>query len=208
MKKFNPGVWTFLILGLVTASALTWFSDFTRPMLAKNIERKRIQLLETMLPSDRTHITLQSFELFAPNYLNMGDSQIATRVILEDTPQEVIFTALSKKAYHDRIAIMAAFDKTCTVNQVEIISERETPGLGDQYKFDHFAWLKSLSGKTVETHWALKPKGEIDSWTAATVTPQAMIDTVNHMQQLCVQHNALLFGHQDIVSIELDHPEK
>jgi electron transport complex protein RnfG len=208
MKKFNPGVWTFLILGLVTASALTWFSDFTRPMLAKNIERKRIQLLEQMLPADRTSITLQSFELFAPHYLNMGDTQIATRIISQDTPREVIFTAMSKKAYHDRIAIMAALDKSCTINQVEIISERETPGLGDQYKFNHFAWLKSFSGKTVDTHWALKPRGEIDSWTAATVTPQAIIDTVNHMQQLCSQHNELLFSNQEIVNIELDHPKK
>lgn len=208
MKKLHPGTLAFLILGLAMAAGLTWMTEWSLPRVAENQEAKAHALLKQMLPSDRTDITTQSFQLLAPNYLKMGDIQTATRVFKGKQPTQVIYRALSHKAYHDKIGVMASFDGTCTVTHVEIISHRETPGLGDQYKKNDFAWLKSLAGKTPSTDWALKPKGDIDTWTGATVTPTAITETLARMQLLCVHEHDLLFSHEGLLYLEIGDPKE
>jgi electron transport complex protein RnfG len=207
MKKIRPGVLVFLMLGLASAALLTWMAERAEPQIKENQEIAMRQFVEKMIPESATQQTIQTFELLAPNYLNMGDMQTASRIFDKNKPIQVVYRALSKKAYQSRIGVLAAFDSACTITQVDILTHQETPGLGDQFKKDDNAWLKSLAGKTSATQWALKPKGDIDTWTGATVTPEAIIKTLESMQLLCMRENALLFSHEGILYLEVGKPE-
>lgn len=207
MKKRKLGAGIFLILSIAMALALTWMTKVAEPRIAENNNKKIQAFVHKMVPTLDQSTQLQSFQLLAPNYLKMGDVQTATRVWQGNTPTQIIFTAISEKAYKDRIGIITAFDNQCTVLNVDIITQRETPGLGDQYKQNDFAWLKSLVGKKHDTQWSLKPSGEIDTWTGATITPKAIVETLERMQQLCIHEHDLLFSNEDPLYLEIGHPE-
>jgi len=206
-RPIRPGVIIFLVLAISIGAGLNWMTQWSQSRVAENQEAAMIEFIQHMLPQSTPNITMQSFELLAPNYLKMGDIQTATRIYDNDRPVQVIYRALSTKAYHDRIGVMAAFNEQCTITHVEIISHKETPGLGDQFKLNDNAWLKSLSGKTINTQWALKPQGDIDTWTGATVTPQAIVETLQRMQSLCAEQQALLFSEEEILYLEMGQPE-
>lgn len=206
MNKNWKGILFFVSLGIIAAAAIVTSSRLAQPRIDESLTEKAKAQMQKMLPQGKQEYS--TFVLLAPNYLKMGDTQTGVRVLEGDKPIQIIFTGLSEKAYQSKIGVMASFDLACTVLQVEILSEKETPGLGDQYQKNDRAWLKSLAGKTAETVWALKPKGEIDSWTGATVTPQAIVKTISRMQALCVDEHDLLFGNEPLLYLEMGKPDE
>lgn len=74
------------------------------------------------------------------------------------------------RGYIDKIEYIALFDieKNVTKN-INIINHKETPGLGD--KIMTSSWLLSIYDKGSELLKLKKHGGEIDSITAASVTP-------------------------------------
>ncbi len=207
MKHAWKGPLFFLLLGLIAAAAIFTSHQWAEPRMADHLSEKTKAQIMKMMPEGKAELTTATFSLLAPNYLKMGDTQTATRVLEGEKVIQIIFTALSEKAYHSKIGVMASFDQECTLTHVDIISEKETPGLGDQYKKNGGAWLKSLIGKTSSTDWNLKPHGEIDSWTGATVTPKAITRTLHRMQLLCVHERDLLFSTEPYVYLEIGSPD-
>jgi Na+-translocating ferredoxin:NAD+ oxidoreductase subunit G len=208
MNKHWKGAVFFLVLGITAAAAIVTSSRLAAPGAQKHLAEQTREQTRKMMPQGRDNLSTSPFLLLAPNYLKMGDSQTATRVLEGDKPIQIIFTALSEKAYQDKIGVIASFDDSCTVMKVDIITEKETPGLGDQYKKNNYAWLKSLIGKGPTTNWNLKPKGDIDSWTGATVTPRAITRTLHRMQLLCVRERDLLFSTEPYVYLEIGKPDE
>jgi electron transport complex protein RnfG len=207
MKNSAKAAVFLVIAAALAAGAITWLGDWAQPRHAAQAEAKREAMIERMLIQDRPGLIQRNFQLLAPNYLRMGDIQTGTRVFEGDKVIQVIYTGMSHEGYNGTIALLVSFDNLCTITHVNIISERETPGLGDQYKKNNHAWLKSLEGKKADTRWALKPAGDIDSWTGATVTPKAMTHALGRMQSLCVNEHDLLFGTEEILYLEISKPE-
>lgn len=203
--KLRPSVALFIGLGMAFALTIHLLNQYAQPLLAEHQEAKARALMLNMIPSGHDESNLQSFTLLAPNYLKMGDVQTAARLMQNNKPIQVIYRSISHEGYAGPIGILASFDEHCTVMRVEIISEKETPGLGDQYKKNN--WLETLRQKKSNTHWAIKPEGEIDSWTGATVTPRAITHALHRMQLLCVHEHDLLFSLEPVVYLEIGQPD-
>ncbi|HAG52893.1 MAG TPA: hypothetical protein DCL21_03805 [Alphaproteobacteria bacterium] len=80
----------------------------------------------------------------------------------------------SPVAYAGKIEYLAVFDSSNNfIKSINIITHKETPGLGDKINDHH--WLASLYNKASSILRLKKEGGEIDSFTAASITPKSFL---------------------------------
>ena len=85
---------------------------------------------------------------------------------------------LSDFAYADKIEYMAFINiNTNTVENINIINHKETPGLGD--KIADTKWLKTIYDKSVNLLKLKQDGGDIDSFTAASLTPSTFLKSLS-----------------------------
>ncbi len=193
----------FVVFAIVLVAALAVGHFITEPLVEQQLSQKQRDLAHRML-SGQTITTIQDIELLAPRYLHMNDTQIAQRAYLNETPIAVIFTALTDYAYAGQIALLIALKSDCSIAGVEVLHSKETPGLGDQYKKNNYAWLKNFEGKNIDNaHWQLKKYGgDFDAWTGATITPKAIVESLERTLAMCNAYSADLFSTHEVVYIE------
>tara|TARA_Y100001960_G_scaffold210105_1_gene219341 strand:+ start:2743 stop:3297 length:555 start_codon:yes stop_codon:yes gene_type:complete len=76
--------------------------------------------------------------------------------------------------YVDKIEYIAVIDITTNqVKHISIVNHQETPGLGD--KIADTAWLETIYNKTFAKLKIKQQNGDIDSFTAATITPTSFL---------------------------------
>ena len=77
-------------------------------------------------------------------------------------------------AYADKIEYLAMFNlQSSFIENINIISHKETPGLGD--KIENSNWLETLYNKTKNQLNLKQQGGAIDSFTAASITPKRFL---------------------------------
>jgi len=80
----------------------------------------------------------------------------------------------SPVAYAGKIEYLALFNlDTQFIKQINIITHKETPGLGDKIENDN--WLATLYNKTINLLSLKQQGGAIDSFTAASITPKSFL---------------------------------
>lgn len=194
---------TLIVIALMTTLVLSLVYHYAAPLIQRNMTEQENKSIAELLNLDDTIIKQQKFELLAPRYLNMGDIQKATRAFDKEGPQYIVIKTLTK-GYNGYLALILSLNKNCTIGTVEILSEHETPGLGDQYKKNEGAWLKKFSGKNSSnaTFTLTRSGGDFDAWTGATVTPQAIVRALKLAVELCDQYQAPLFSDAEVVYAE------
>lgn len=88
------------------------------------------------------------------------------------------FVVTSSEGYGGDIDVMVGVAADDTVQAIEILAHKETPGLGARIKEPGF--LARFAGQSVPgTHWAvMKDGGDIDQITAATISSRAVTKAV------------------------------
>ncbi len=194
----------FVFIAIAVTAILAAVYLFSEPRKLAQIESKQQNIVQGMLAGQDVART-EYFELLAPQYLHLGDTQQAQRVYdKHNNISAVILTALTDRAYAGRIGLLVAINTNCSIASVEVLQSQETPGLGDQYKQSDGAWLKNFSGKDLDnSDWRMtKQGGDFDAWTGATVTPKAIVESLERVLQLCEAHHNALFSELEIVYLE------
>lgn len=105
-------------------------------------------------------------------------------------PNLIAIHLFATQGYAGSIEYVASFDLNNYINQVIILNHKETPGLGD--KITNKNWLNSLINKT-PAQLRIKPDGgQIDSFSAASITPRALLSdsqenliwVINHKENI------------------------
>jgi electron transport complex protein RnfG len=88
------------------------------------------------------------------------------------------FETRSVKGYGGDIVLMVGVDADGKVHGIEILEQKETPGLGAKIKDD--AFKQGFAGRPVKrTAWRVrKDQGDIDQITAATISSRAVVEAV------------------------------
>lgn len=87
--------------------------------------------------------------------------------------------------YNGNIELLSAIDNNNKIIGVRVISHQETPGLGDKIELQKSNWILSFKGASLDNIWKVtKQGGDFDSWTGATITPQAVITAVHELLKL------------------------
>ena len=161
---------TLLITTAVAGISLGFINDITKGPKAKAKLEQKINALRSVLPEFnnnpvdqvvliKTEMARDSVELY-PAF--MDSVYVGTAVV-----------GSSEKGYSGLIKIMVGFNPDGSIKNIEVLEQKETPGLGTKMKEDRF--IRQFRGKNPSefTLKVKKDKGDVDALTGATITTRA-----------------------------------
>ncbi|CAE6892838.1 electron transport complex subunit RsxG [Vibrio sp. B1FLJ16] len=107
-------------------------------------------------------------------------------------PSAIAIESIAPDGYNGEIKVITGIDNQGRVLGTRVLSQQETPGLGDKIDLRVTDWILSFAGKEVtEENWnswrVRKDGGDFDQFTGATITPRAVVkvvrNTVNYVNQ-------------------------
>ncbi|MBL4621899.1 MAG: electron transport complex subunit RsxG [Immundisolibacteraceae bacterium] len=185
-------------IALLAASLLAAIDYWARPRLEFNrAEALRAELGELVpanfhdQPLDQTVDRLQS-EALGPG------EQTLYRARLKDQVTAVLITAVAADGYNGAIRLLLAVSVDQKLLGVRVLEHRETPGLGDGIERRKNDWIDGFNGHSLvdpeAAGWAVrKDGGQFDQFTAATITPRAVVGAVKRALEYVEQHHQPLF---------------
>ncbi len=107
------------------------------------------------------------------------------------------FETVSNQGYGGDIAIMVGVSAKGTVQAIQVLSHKETPGLGAWIEDEEKFRSKFAGRSIVDTQWAVaKDGGDIDQITAATISSRAVTQAVKAGLDVCTANMTALAGNQ------------
>lgn len=157
---------TLLIIAVAAAAALTFTYGSTKPIIERIQKERQDAALKKILPE------AESFEQKAAGdsiyFIGKKGSQEVGRIFRE-----------SEKGYDATPVTMLVGVSDGKVVAIEILDQKETPGLGDKIKDD---WFRAqFKGKT--TADKLIVKQDVDSLSGATISSKAVANGVKDALQ-------------------------
>ena len=164
MRKGNGGLYPILFLTLVvfiSVIALTLTNSVTEERIVDARREAIKEMLQTLFPQMDDFIYDEASERYAiaKNGAPLGQAFMAVAV-----------------GYGGPIDILVGLEQDNALRGIEIISQKETPGLGA--KITEGAFLDQFAGQAGETLALSKDGGTIDAITGATISSSAVVDAV------------------------------
>jgi Na+-translocating ferredoxin:NAD+ oxidoreductase subunit G len=147
-----------VVFCFVVAFVLSFFNEMTRERIAAN-QVERIQSVQRQLIEAENYIYIEGFE--AP-------TKVAQALVNDELVGYVVEAQTT--GYGGPIQIMYGVTPDLEIQGVRIVSQRETPGLGDQVTRQPF--LQQFENRTRDQ------LNEVDTITGATVSSAAVIEGV------------------------------
>lgn len=200
----RPGWKPALILtafAALCALLLQIVQQYTAPRIAAGQLAERQLQLQAVL-QDLAHDNLPAADctLFRDaDAFADTDSHRVYRVRQQDQARALIYEAVAHDGYSGDIHLLIGLDMNNRVTGVRVTAHRETPGLGDKIERNKSPWIDSFSNRiwheSERARWAVKKDGgEFDAFTGATITPRAVIASVQRIARLHSQRAAELFA--------------
>ena len=163
---------SLLMVCLVSAGLLAGVYELTKADIAKAEQNKQENALKGVLP-EFDKIETDSIE-GAPVFKAFKDGKYVG-----------VATIASALGFSDQIIIMVGIDKANNIVNYEVLSQKETPGLGTKC----VDWFKNqINGKNINTEFKVsKDGGDIDAITAATISSRAFLNAVENASETLLQ---------------------
>lgn len=189
-----------LILAAVTltTSALLMFSHaMTAEQIAAIKKEKKRTSLQRLIPAELidNNILESTDEIFEPIQLGHRKPEQLYIGTKKGQPTVMAIPVTAKNGYSGDIELMVGVQINGEITAVEIISHKETPGLGDLIERNKSDWLTQFPEATLNrpsiNDWRVKKdQGVFDQITGATITPRAVVGAIKQ---------ALLFHQQYLI---------
>ncbi|MDE6862172.1 MAG: RnfABCDGE type electron transport complex subunit G [Alistipes sp.] len=175
-----------MVLVLFTITAVSAFlvgvvNNITKDTIKKTNDDAKLLALTEVLPA------FEGEPLFEPDTMKIEGAQIvATRVSNKADGETVGYAvethSLTKTGYADKIYLMVGFLADGTINEIKVLSQKETPGLGANMVKPGNSLEKGLKGhKASEVVFAVSKddkRSGIDALSGATISSRAYVDAV------------------------------
>jgi len=170
------------VISLVSALALGFTYSITKEPIEMVKVKRTLKALGNVLPGfnnspDQEKYTLEGFDGLE-FYPARKDGQLVGNAV----------KTYSDKGFNERIWLMVGFDSSNKINNIDVLEQKETPGLGTKMKEPKFR--SQFPGKDPAS-FRLKVKkdgGDVDAISAATISSRAFCDAVERA------YRALLAG--------------
>lgn len=168
-----------LIIGAVAGIGVAYVNNTTDPIIAERVAEEKIDGLKEVYPDSDT------IEEETDKYIDSSTPPEIKEVNVaykDSRPAGVIYT-VEPNGYSGPITTVVGFDiEKKEVTRIKIISQSETPGLGDQCQepwfLERFQGKKATEPLRVVKNEPAK-ENEIVAITASTVTSEAVTHGVN-----------------------------
>lgn len=145
------------------------------------------RLLGAVVPAlsrDRD-LTLDALPIPPRYWLGLGlkNPEPVRRVHRGNEVLAVIVPTISAQGYGGPIRLLVGVDPAGRITGVQVVAERETPGIGDRIRADRGPWMQGFTGTSRDlpsaTGWRLRREGGVfDAITGATVSSRAVVRQV------------------------------
>jgi len=192
-----------LAFAIVGTALLALTYQVTRGAIARQEKKAKLALIGQILPAasydnDILHDTL----ILPPARLLGTDAPTTTyRARLRGRPVAVVLEAIAPNGYGGKIDLLVAVKADGVINGVRVVSDHETPGLGDYIEIAKSDWIKVFDGASLAKYhgedWQVKKDGgQFDYMTGATISPRAVVKAVHNALRYFTQNRAKLFARQ------------
>jgi len=177
MKDIPRFAATLTFVGLIAAGSLAWVNEITKPMILVQQEKELKDALAYVLPGSKTGVIIPVKENNKTIYY-MGYKDKEKKQFIG-----YAFLVLSK-GYSSTIRTLVGMDSTGTIFAIRVLSQQETPGLGNrcqEVKSGQTSpwWQKQFSGKKATNICVDKDGGQIQAITGATITSRAITNGIS-----------------------------
>ena len=158
------------VITLVAGLTLGYVNDITLEPKARARLAKKVSALKTVLPPfDNDPV---------PEMVQVKSDLVKDSIEIYPAYKEGVFagaavTGASEKGYSGLVKLMVGFQPDGKINNIEVLEQKETPGLGTKMKGDKF--LRQFRGKDPSAFdlKAEKDGGQVDALAGATISTRA-----------------------------------
>lgn len=167
-------------ISLVAAIALAKVYDITKGPIAEQEHLKTINGLKAVLPAFNNDVDKDSSDVVVGQDKKGKDIKIKFyKGKMNEAAAGTAFQVVAPDGYGGDINILMGVNPEGKISGIEIISHKETPGLGSNISKEK--WKGEFKGRSLEDGPRLSVKkdgGEIDQFSGATISPRAVVKAV------------------------------
>jgi len=190
----------FIILAGLCTIVLSLTHQMTKERIAENIEIEKLQVISAVMTDDFDNDIYHDVKII--NYKDDSGNELTTNVYRarkSGNPVGAVFMPIPAKGYNGTIQLSIGILQGGTLYGVQVLSHRETEGLGGNIHQDKSDWLNNFAKQSFDIipveSWAVKSEsGTFDQISGATITSRGVINAVKNSLELYLTEQDTLFS--------------
>ncbi len=190
------GLFAFVSTGLIAITHL-----LTKDKISLEIELALIRQLSQIVHQDQysNEVYKDCIVINNLNFLGTNKDQKLYRMRNAEGNYAILMTSVAPDGYSGKINLTVAISQQGKLLGVNILSHKETPGLGDKIERSKSHWLNQFEGLSLNNpkkkQWKVKKDGgQFDALTGATITPRAVINAIYKNLEFYAENSPQLFN--------------
>ncbi len=190
----------FIIFSGLCAIVLSLTHQLTRDRISENIQMEKLQVISAVMTDDFDNDIYHDVNTI--NYTDDSGNKLTTNVYRarkSGNPVGAVFMPIPAKGYNGTIQLSIGVLEDGTVYGVQVLTHRETEGLGGNIHQDKTGWLNNFANQSFDIipveSWAIKGEsGTFDQISGATITSRGVINAVKNSLKLYLTEQDTLFS--------------
>ncbi|SBS36705.1 Electron transport complex protein RnfG [Marinomonas spartinae] len=188
------------IFAILTAGLIATIHLVTKDTIANNMLKAQIAAFNDILPASRYDNDLTKDTAILPADKLLGGAPVKIHIARKNGQvSAIIFETVAPGGYNGSLGLLVSVDRNGIVTGARVISQNETPGLGDKVDIKKSNWILSFNGHSLGNPglagWKVKKDGgDFDQFTGATITPRAVVRGIKNTLIYFKQHKDSLLA--------------
>lgn len=189
------------VFALIGTAMLAFTYNLTLERISKSIEAEKLKLISQIVPPTQydNDIIKDTLDIAPDELLGTEGITTAYRARLHGEPSALVLEAVAPDGYSGKIAMLVAIRNNGELAGVRVVTDKETPGLGDYIEIAKSDWIKIFDGASQAQYndrdWQVKKDGgKFDYMAGATISPRAVVKAVHKTLQYFALHHDALFA--------------
>lgn len=182
------------IFAIISTGVVALTHYLTQTQIQHQEQQQLMSILNQVLPQDlHDNVLYKSCTLVTNPALGTKSAMPAYIGTLNGQPSAIAIESIAPDGYSGAIKIIVGVKQDGTIIGVRVLSQHETPGLGDKIELRFSDWILEFTGKKVTKQnlptWKVKKDGgQFDQFTGATITPRAVVKAIKNTVLFVDQH--------------------
>lgn len=187
------------VFATVTAGLIATTHSVTADRITQAQKLAQTKALRDIIPDSYHDNAFLEDAISLPADPLLGNKEEAEAYLSRQNGQvnAVLIPFLAPDGYSGDIRLIAGINTQGELIGVRVLAHQETPGLGDKIESKKSDWIHQFNGKSLTqpeiAQWkVIKDGGQFDQLTGATITPRAVVKSVQKALEYFDKHQAEL----------------
>ncbi|MCE0492967.1 electron transport complex subunit RsxG [Vibrio salinus] len=174
------------IFACVSTGLVAITQYLTQDQITHQERKQLLSVLSQVIPENAYNNDLyKACTLVSLPYLKNAPMVHAYIAKKDGTINGMAIESIAPDGYNGKIKLIIGINNRGIITGTRVLSQNETPGLGDKIDLRVSNWILNFTGKYLtpenESTWHVrKDGGQFDQFTGATITPRAVVKAVKH----------------------------